>query len=174
MCKSKSRTTRRALLAAAFAALAINVVPVSAADTAPAVQAKEAWIRWLPANLPAAGYVTLNNAGDLPAVLDGATSADYGSTALHETRNKGGVSEMVHVDKIIIPAHGAVAFQPGGYHIMLMKAKKQIKPGDRVPITLLFAGGNRLTVNFEVRNTDASATGGMKDMDMNGMHDTNH
>ncbi len=174
MCKNQSRTTRRRWLAAGLAALAFTLVPAVAGGSTPAVQAKNAWIRWLPGNLPAAGYVSLRNAGDKPVVLDGAASADYGSAALHETRNKGGVSEMVHVDKITIPAHGTLAFQPGAYHIMLTKAKKLIKLGDRVPITLLFEGGDKLTVNFEVRNTDASATGGMKDMDMNGMHDTNH
>lgn len=174
MCKNQARTTRRRLFAAGFAALAFTVVPVFAAGSAPAVQAKDAWIRWLPRNLPAAGYVSLSNAGDKPVVLDGAASADYASTALHETRNKGGVSEMVHVDKITIPAHGTVAFQPGGYHIMLMKVKKPIKPGDRVAITLLFEGGAKLTVNFEVRNPDASSAGGMGGMDMNGIHDMKH
>ena len=174
MCKNLPRTTRRAVLAAGFAALAFTVVPAFAAGSAPAVQAKDAWIRWLPDKLPAAGYVTLSNAGDKPVVLDGATSADYASTALHETRNKGGVSEMVHVGKVTIPAHGTVTFQPGGYHIMLMKAKKPIKPGDRIPVTLLFEGGDKLTVNFEVRKADASSSGGMGGMDMNGMHDMKH
>ena len=81
---------------------------------------------------------------------------------------------MVHVDKITIPAHGTLAFQLGAYHIMLTKAKKLIKPGDRVPITLLFEGGDKLTVNFEVRNTDASSSDSMGGMDMNGMYDMKH
>ena len=174
MRKNLTRTTRRRLLAAGFAALALTVAPAFAAGSTPAVQAREAWIRWLPGDLPAAGYVNLSNTGDRPVVLDGAASADYGSTMLHETRNKGGVSEMVHVGKITIPAHGTVTFAPGGYHIMLMKAKKQIKPGDRVAVTLLFEGGDRLMVNFEVRNADASSAGGMGGMDMNGMHDMKH
>jgi copper(I)-binding protein len=174
MCKNLPRITRRRLLAAGVAALAFTVVPAFAAGGAPAVQAKDAWIRWLPGKLPAAGYVSLSNYGDKPVVLDGAASADYGSAALHETRNKGGVSEMVHVDKITIPAHGTLAFKPGGYHIMLMRAKKPIKPGDKVPVTLLFAGGDKLMVNFEVRNPDASGTGGMGGMEMNGMHDMKH
>lgn len=174
MCKNLSRTTRRRLLAAGFAALAFTVVPAFAAGSAPAVQAKEAWIRWLPAKLPAAGYVSLSNTGDKPVVLNGAASADYASTALHETRNKGSVSEMVQVGKITIPAHGTLAFQPGGYHLMLTKAKKPIKPGDTVPVTLLFEGGNKLMVNFEVRNADASSSGSMGGMDMNGMHDMKH
>lgn len=174
MRKNLAPITRRRLLAAGFAALAFTVVPAYAAGSTPAVQAKDAWIRWLPANLPAAGYVSLSNTGDKPVVLNGAASADYGSTALHETRNKGGVSEMVHVGKITIPARGTLTFRPGGYHLMLTKAKKTIKPGDTVPVTLLFEGGDKLMVNFEVRNADASSSGGMGGMDMNGMHDMKH
>jgi len=174
MFKALTRTTRRHLLAASLAALAFTVVPTFAAHNTPTVQAKGAWIRWLPADLPAGGYVTLTNAGNKPVVLVGATSADYGNTMLHETRNKGGVSEMVHVDKIAIPAHGTMAFQPGGYHIMLMKAKKPVKPGDMVPITLLFEGGDKLTVDFEVHKTDGGTSGGMKGSNMNGMHNVQH
>lgn len=174
MRKNLAPTSRRRLLAAGFAALAFTLVPAFAAGGASAVHAKEAWIRWLPGTLPAAGYVSLSNTGDKPVVLDGAASADYGSAALHETRNKGGVSEMVHVGKITIPAHGTLAFQPGGYHLMLTKAKKPIKPGDTVRVTLLFEGGDKLMVNFEVRNTDASSSGDMGGMDMNGMHGMKH
>jgi periplasmic copper chaperone A len=93
---------------------------------------------------------------------------------LHETRNKDGVSEMVSVDKITVPEHGSIAFGPGGYHIMLMQAKKQVKPGYKVPITLQFEGGDELTVNFEVRNADGSSVDGMKGVDVNGTHNVQH
>jgi len=170
MFKAKTRNTRRQLLAAGFAALVLTVVPAFAAHNTSTVQARDAWIRWLSAGLPAAGYVTLSNPGDKPVVLVGAKCAAYDGTTLHETRNRGGVSEMEHVDKITIPVHGTMAFQPGGYHIMLMKAKKQLTPGDMVPITLLFEGGDSLTVDFEVRNADGGVSGGRKGMDKNGMH----
>lgn len=167
---------RRALLASCFAMATMAIAPAFAADTS-TVHAKGAWIRWLPANLPAGGYVQLSNTGDKPAVLIGAESPDYGNTMLHQTVSKGGVSEMIHVDKITIPAHGHMAFAPGSYHIMLMQPKKEIKPGDMVPITLQFEGGKALTVNFEVRKPSANGPGAMKGMgdmkgmDMSGQHD---
>ncbi len=161
---------RRALLASCVAAAAMAIAPAFATGLA-TVQAKGAWIRWLPANLPAGGYVELGNTGDKPVVLLGAESPDYGNTMLHQTVSKGGVSEMIHVDKITIPAHGHMAFSPGGYHIMLMQPKKDVKPGDKVPITFRFEGGKTLTVDFEVRKPGASGPGSMKGMDMGGMHD---
>ncbi len=174
MLNASCRTTHCLMIAAGCAALAWTAAPVFAEQSTPPVQAKDAWIRWLPASLPAAGYVILRNTGDKPVVLVGAESPDYGNTMLHETRNKGAVSEMVNADKITIPAHGTIAFSPGGYHIMLMQEKKQVKPGDRVPITLQFEGGDQLTVNFEVRNADGRSVGGMKGMDMSGMHNVQH
>jgi periplasmic copper chaperone A len=174
MLNASCRTTHCLMIAAGYAALAWMAAPAFAEQSAPAVQAKDAWIRWLPASLPAAGYVILHNTGDKPVVLMGAVTAAYGSTMLHETRNKDAVSEMVNADKITIPARGTMTFSPGGYHIMLMQEKKLVRPGDTVPITLKFEGGDQLTVNFEVRNADGQSVGGMKGMDMNGMHNVQH
>jgi periplasmic copper chaperone A len=174
MLNAQCRTTRRLMLAASHVVLACTAAPAFAATSAPPVQAKDAWIRWLPASLPAGGYVILRNTGDKPVVLVGAKSAAFGNIILHETRNKDAVSEMVNVDKVTIPAHGTIAFSPGGYHIMLMQVKKQVKPGDIVPITLQFEGGDELTVNFEVRNADGRSVDSMKGMDMNGMHNVQH
>ncbi len=165
MFKLETRCTRRLMLVASFAALAWTAAPAFAAD-APPVQASGAWIRWLPANLPAGGYVQLTNTSAKPVDLVGADSPDYGNTMLHQSVSKGGVMEMLHVDKVVIPAHGSMAFKPGSYHIMLMQPKKAVKPGDVVPITLKFAGGETMIVNFEVRKADATGPGNMKGMDM--------
>ena len=80
------------------------------------MQVKGAWVRWLSGALPAGGYATLVNTGDKAVVLTSASSPDYGDTMLHQTINKGGMSEMVHVDKVTIPPHGTVEFTPGGYY----------------------------------------------------------
>jgi copper(I)-binding protein len=165
MFKRKTPTTRRLMLAASLATLAWTAIPAFAADTPP-VQASGAWIRWLPANLPAGGYVLLTNSSAKPVDLVAAASPDYGNTMLHQSVSKGGVMEMLHVDKVVIPAHGSLAFKPGSYHIMLMQPKKAVKPGDIVPITLKFAGGEAMIVNFEVRKADATGPGNMKGMDM--------
>ncbi|SCC91465.1 conserved exported hypothetical protein [Thiomonas sp. X19] len=162
------RNTRRGLLTACAAALALVALPALAV-AAPAVQASGAWIRWLPAGLPAGGYVTLHNTSAKPVELIGADSPDYGNAMLHQSMSKGGMSEMLHVEQVLIPAHGSVVFKPGSYHIMLMQPKKDVKPGDKVPITLKFSGGMALSVDFEVRKADATGPGGMEGMDMKGM-----
>src|SRR6202022_4443122 len=58
------------------------------------IKVTDAWIRWLPANLPGAGYMTLTNTGNATYTLVGAKSADYGEVSFHQTRNHDGMNEM--------------------------------------------------------------------------------
>ena len=127
-----------------------------AAAAAPTLRAEHPWIRWLPANLPAAGYVVIANDGGTPARLIGASSAGYGSVMLHRSQEVGGVDRMTAVSGMGVPAHGTAALAPGGYHLMLMKPVHPIKPDDTVKITLRFANGTTLQVDFPVRPANAS------------------
>jgi periplasmic copper chaperone A len=141
----------------AFTALVLiaGLLPGTAAP-APAplvdVQVKEAWIRWLPANLPAAGYMTLVNGGAKPQVLIGAASPDYAELGFHQTRSNNGMTEMVQVRSITLQPYIPVRFAEGGYHLMLMRPTRPIHPGDVVTITLRFADGRSIAVPFSVRN----------------------
>ncbi|WP_206999662.1 copper chaperone PCu(A)C [Trinickia mobilis] len=121
-----------------------------AAD-AQAISVQNAWVRWLPNNLPAAGYVTLTNSSDKPIDLVGATSPDYGGAMLHETVSNGSTQQMVHVDKATVPAHGQLTISPGGYHFMLMDAKRKIAPGDTVHLQLKFSDGETVDAPFAVK-----------------------
>lgn len=136
-----------------------------AAPSAP-VQVRNAWIRWLPAGLPAGGYMQLQNQSARPIDLIGASSPDYGRVMLHHSVMKDGTMQMLPVARLTIPAGGDFEFKPGGYHIMLMQPVHAVKPGDQVAVTLRFAGGSPMTVHFLVRKADA--TGGMRSMPMGG------
>jgi len=128
----------------------------SAAAAPPGITVTDAWVRWLPANLPAGGYLTLRNDGDRPATLTAVSSPDYRDITLHRTSLRANVSSMQPVPQIAIPAHRAVSFAADGYHIMLEHATRSVQPGDRVSITLHFADGGAVTVPFEVRRPDAA------------------
>jgi copper(I)-binding protein len=123
----------------------------------PTLRADNAWIRWLPAELPGAGYVTLTDSGDAPAVLIGASSPSYGSISLHRSMQAGDEMSMVPVEKITIHAHSSLDFALAHYHMMLMEPKANVRPGVRVPITLSFEDGSTLDVDFEVRPGDAAS-----------------
>ncbi|TAN05910.1 MAG: copper chaperone PCu(A)C [Rhodanobacteraceae bacterium] len=147
--------TPHSVLAAAL--LAIAPAALAASPAAPTgVTVTHAWIRWLPAGLPAAGYATLSNSNAVPVTLSGASSTAYRSVTLMRSRLAEDDSSMVKVPDISVPAHGSVKLAPGGYHLMLAGATRPLRPGDSVPMRLNIAGGT-LQVDFSV--LPANSTG---------------
>jgi periplasmic copper chaperone A len=133
-------------LACSFSAFA---PAAHAADVA--ISAQNAWVRWLPNDLPAAGYVTLKNDGEKPIDLVGVSSDDYGMVMLHQTVSNGSTQKMVMVHKATVPAHGTLDIAPGGYHLMLEHAKHKVAPGDTVHLKLKFSDGATLDTPFAVK-----------------------
>jgi copper(I)-binding protein len=131
------------------------VASSATAAAASGVHASHAWIRLLPGDLPAGGYVTLTNDSAAPAALVGASSTAYREIMLHQSSSAGGMSRMAMVDSIAIPAHGEAILAPAGYHLMMMHAAKPLSAGDTVKLTLQFADGSSLPVDFETRPANA-------------------
>ncbi|HEU4670603.1 MAG TPA: copper chaperone PCu(A)C [Dyella sp.] len=129
------------------------------ADQAAGVHASNAWIRVMPAGLPAGGYAVLHNDGDAPATLTGASSTAYAGVMLHQSSTEGGMGRMKMIDRLEIPAHGEVALAPGGYHLMLMHGSDTVRVGGQVPVTLQFADGSHATVSFLARPANAIGAG---------------
>lgn len=145
----------------AFAPLALCVLAALApfsvqAKSTSDVLATQAWVRWLPGDLPAAGYLTLENKSDHALDLVGASSPAYGSVMLHRTVRNGSTSSMEMVDKVSVGAHQALAIAPGGYHFMLEKPRRTIHPGDTIELKLDFSDGSTLDVPMPVKAPTAA------------------
>lgn len=149
--------TLRCLLAGALLAMCCAAFAAPPAPAPAGVQVEHAWIRWLPAKLPQAGYAEIVNDSDATVILTGARSADYGMVMLHRSRLADSDSRMEMVDHLEIPPHASVKLAPGGYHFMLSQAKRSIKPGDTASLTLEFSGGATLQAEFSV--LPANSTG---------------
>ena len=142
----------RLIACLALSLLASRVASATPSATAGDLQIRDAWVRWLPADLPAAAYLTLVNPSDTDRYLTGGSSPDYNEVMLHESyAMPDGSTGVRHVAKLRVPAHGEVRLAPGGYHLMLMKARHHIAPGDTVTIQLMFADGRSLTVTLPVK-----------------------
>lgn len=71
---------------------------------------------------------------------------------IHETIMEGEVMRMRMLpDGLEVPAKGEVLLKPGGYHVMLIGMKQDLKPGDRFALDLKFEKSGTLTVEPEVR-----------------------
>jgi hypothetical protein len=136
----------RGLVLSAIALLI--AAPAFAAD----VTISDAWFRALPAKLPAAGYFTLRNGGADTVTLTGASSPACAVLMLHKSDEMNGMVGMSDVESIPVAAGDTLTFAPGGYHLMCMNPTVAMKPGGKVPVTLQFAGGAKMTVDFTVRD----------------------
>ena len=131
-----------------------SVVVLSAALLAGAAMAqvtvKDAWVRATVAQQKATGaFMQLQSAQD--AKLVAAQSPVAGVVEVHEMAMEGSVMKMRAVTSLALPAGKAVELKPGGYHVMLMDLKGQVKDGDTVPVTLVVEGKDGKRQNIEVK-----------------------
>jgi copper(I)-binding protein len=114
----------------------------------------QAWVR-LPAvaGQPAAAYFTLQG-GRRDAKLVRIESALAAKTEMHQSMaGMQGMTSMVPLDHVDVPAGGAVQFKPGGNHAMLIGLDPQVKPGTAVPLRFGFADGT--TAEAEAKSVSA-------------------
>ena len=78
-----------------------------------------------------------------------------GRVEVHETtEGADGLRGMRPVAGVPVPAGGAVAFEPGGLHVMLLDLQRDLDAGETVPVELDFAGGRTLTLDAPVRGLE--------------------
>lgn len=98
------------------------------------------------------GFLTITNAGGRDDLLVSGSSPVAAEVQLHTMSMDGGIMRMRQMtDGIAIPAKGAVELRPGGFHIMFMGLKRQLKQGEHFPVTLRFQRAGRVTVQFTVQ-----------------------
>jgi len=139
----------RKALTATLIAMSLNL-PALAAD-ADHVEILNPYARAVPPTAPAsAAFMVLKSQGAATALV--AAQSDVSEvTELHTHVHDHGVMRMRPVKRIPIPAHGKVELKPGGYHIMLIKLKKPLKPGDTVHLKLTFQDGSTKQISAPVK-----------------------
>lgn len=98
-----------------------------------------------------ASYMQIQNKGDKDVVLVSASSEIASMVELHKTVTENNISQMVPINRLVIPAHDEVMLKPKGLHIMLIGLKKPLIKNDVVAITLHFENISPITVNTIVR-----------------------
>jgi copper(I)-binding protein len=157
--KSSMRSYAR-ILRAGGAALVFMLVSDTTAAAADAVKISDPWVRaTVPGQSVAGAYMELTS--NVTAALVSADSPVARKTEPHATTFDGGVMKMRAVERIELPANETVVLKPGGYHLMLVDIKRELKPGDRVPLTLIVQNRNgvrsTLQLDAEVRAAAAGA-----------------
>jgi len=131
-----------------FAAVSLACVtnPASAATTV-----NNAWARGTVAGQMSSGafmQLTSSQGGRLVSVA----SPVAGMAEVHEMKMDNGVMKMNAAPFVELPAGKTVELKPGGYHVMLMGLKQQLKGGETLPLTLTIEGadGKKETLELKV------------------------
>jgi copper(I)-binding protein len=97
-------------------------------------------------------YATLVNPGKERDALISATSDAAGAVEIHESYQDMGMMMMMRPVKTIeVPAGGKVEMKPGGYHIMLLNLKRELKAGQTVNVILRFQKAGNIPVSAEIK-----------------------
>jgi hypothetical protein len=141
-----------ASLLAASPAMAQN----SGALLPSSVDVQNAWARATTPHAQSGGiFLTLTDKG-APDRLVSVVTPVAAIAQVHQSVNDNGVMKMNAVPTLDLPPGKPVELQPGGYHIMLMGLKQQLKPGETFPVTLTFAKAPPVTATVTVGKAGAS------------------
>ena len=147
-----------ALVAAAFAGQAAAQVTV-----------RDAWVRaTVPQQKASGAFMQISAAQDTRLVE--AKSPVAGVVEIHEMKMENNVMKMRAVPGLDVPAGKGVELKPGGYHVMLMELKEQMKEGASVPVTLVFEGKDKKRETVEVKATVRPLASGAAKSDMHEAH----
>lgn len=97
------------------------------------------------------GYLSIENTGTTADRLVSVSVPFAARSEIHEMAVKDGIMTMRPLDKgVEVPAGAKVEFKPGGYHIMFMDLKQQLKQGEMMKGTLTFEKAGTVDVEFKV------------------------
>ncbi|MGE0348217.1 copper chaperone PCu(A)C [Hydrogenophaga sp.] len=117
------------------------------------VDVKDAWVRATVAQQKATGAFMQLTARTDTRVVE-VSSPIAGVVQIHEMAMDKDVMRMRELSTgLPLPAGKPVELKPGGYHVMLMDLKGQVKAGDVVPVTLVLEGKDGQRSTLEVKAT---------------------
>ncbi len=139
-----------------FLMLALGATLPAAAQLA----VRDAWLRaTVPAQTVAGAFMQLTSPVD--ARLIEASSPVARVVEIHEMAMEGNMMKMRQIPGLDLPAGKPVMLRPGGFHLMLIDLKGQLRDGEAVPFTLVIQGrdGRRETIEIKAQVRPVTAMG---------------
>ncbi len=156
--------TKPVLIAVMLASFFTTTVP-DIAHSAGLIEIKKAWLRATPPSAMAAGgYLIMTNNSQNDNTLVGVYFSGAKKSEIHEMKMSDGVMKMRPLEHgIDIPAGKTVTLKPGGFHLMFMGLKDQLKDGQSFQIMLDFANSGEMEVEFPVLSMEKGKKHMMQD-----------
>jgi hypothetical protein len=118
---------------------------------APRVKVENAWMRIANKGMNTALYLDVTNLRSKDDELTDVSSNIANTVQIHETYKQGDNMGMRRVPSVIIKGKGSFHFAPGGYHVMVIKLKEDLKEGDMKQFTLTFKHAGKVKVTAVVK-----------------------
>ena len=119
---------------------------------------KDAWIRaTVPQQMTTGAFFQIQSNTDTRVVSVQTSAA--GVAEIHEMKMENNIMKMRALDYLDLAAGKLVELKPGGYHLMLMDLKKQIKAGDIIPLTLILEGKDKKRESIDIKLKARSFSG---------------
>lgn len=112
------------------------------------------WARSSIASNPnSAAYLNFQNNSDNEIKIIAASAPSIANNVeLHNSFvDENGISRMVTLSKVAIPARSNIEFKPGGLHIMLFDLKRQLKKGEKFDLSLMIENGEPINLECEIK-----------------------
>ncbi len=98
-----------------------------------------------------AAYFLIKNSGPADRLLSASVDPSIaGMVQLHTMVMEGGTARMQQVMGIDVPENGSVELKPGGFHVMIMNLKSELKVGDTLTLQLKFEKAGMIEVKAPV------------------------
>jgi periplasmic copper chaperone A len=120
--------------------------------TFPQIKIENAWMRPANQGMNAALYFDINNLSSKDYALVNVSSDIAKVVQIHETFKQGENLGMRKVDSITIKGKTAFHLAPGGFHVMVIRLKENIKVGDKKEFTLTFSNHKKIIIMAIVKD----------------------
>jgi copper(I)-binding protein len=136
-------------------ALVLSMTAITAQSE---VTIKDAWVRaTVPQQMATGAFFQIKSSKNVRLVSVKTPVA--GIAEIHEMKMENNVMKMRAMDYLDLPAGKMVELKPGGFHLMLMELKAQIKVGATVPLTLVVEDREKKRETIEILVKVRSLTG---------------
>lgn len=120
-------------------------------DQATAPEAGQAWLADAPPGAPVrAAFLQIDNPTSRALTLTKVSSRDFSIIELHVVSMQDGMMRMRQVDALPIKAGERLELAPGGAHLMLKQARRDLRPGDSTSLELTLVDDQGQTITLEV------------------------
>tara|TARA_A100001037_G_scaffold61461_1_gene53477 strand:+ start:26 stop:478 length:453 start_codon:yes stop_codon:yes gene_type:complete len=111
------------------------------------LQMDNAWVRSAPPNSKVfSGYLRFKNVSANEITINKMKSNAFDQIEIHSSFIEDGISTMRKIDNLRISENSEMKLEPGGYHLMLMSPKKDIKEGNLVELIIYYEDEDRIKI----------------------------